>query len=124
MSPAGGSEVSHPASQLQSTNMELKEMMKEAKLIMCWMVLLKNAMLLTAQNGEIVEKALLEAAAHVASIMSLSQIANHGVCCKTLTTITTTVRSIFKNEACSVLLDHYSLTPDSVTNMALLMEHR
>ncbi|KAG0699637.1 hypothetical protein DFH29DRAFT_877129 [Suillus ampliporus] len=124
MSPASGSEVAHPAPQPQLTNTELKEMMKEAKLIMRRMVLLENAMPLTAQNGEMVEKALLEAAARVASITSLSQIPNHGICCKTLTTITTTVCSVFKNEARSVLPDHYSLTPDSITDVALLMEHR
>ncbi|KAG0694425.1 hypothetical protein DFH29DRAFT_1006341 [Suillus ampliporus] len=124
MSPASGSEVAHPAPQPQLTNTELEEMMKEAKLIMRQMVLLENAMLLTVQNGEMAEKALLEAAARVASIMSLSQIPNHGVCCKTLTTITTTVCSVFKNEARSMLPDHYSLTPDSITDAALLMEHR
>jgi hypothetical protein len=123
MSPVS-SVAAHPAAQPQLSNTELKAVMKEAKLVMRRMVLLDNAMPRTAENGDMAEKALLEAAARVTSITSLSQIPNHWACCKTLATITTTVRSIFKSEARSVLPDHYHFTPDSITDTTLLMEHR
>ncbi|KAG0705129.1 hypothetical protein DFH29DRAFT_873364 [Suillus ampliporus] len=92
------------------TAKEAKEVMKEAKKVMCRMVLLRSVMSTTEQNTQVAEQAFLEATGCVVLAVPALQIPDRVEFCKKLLTITTTVRGVFKKEAWHVLPNHYSFT--------------
>ncbi|KAG1880942.1 hypothetical protein F4604DRAFT_1679057 [Suillus subluteus] len=107
------------------TDDNMKNVWKEAKVIMCRKVLYGNAMCVMERNVELAEEAFLEAMRHVVLdiLLTASQIPNRVKFCKKLTTIMTTVRGVFKKEARRVLPNHYSLTPEG-SDAGSLSNHR
>lgn len=107
------------------TDDDMKNVWKEAKVIMRRKVLYGNAMCVMERNVELAEEAFLEATRRVVPDISLtaSQIPNRVKFCKKLTTIVTTVRGVFKKEARRVLPNHYSLTPEG-SDAGSLSNHR
>ncbi|KAG1887178.1 hypothetical protein F4604DRAFT_1916995 [Suillus subluteus] len=107
------------------TDDDMKNVWKEAKVIMRRKVLYGNTMCVMERNVELAEEAFLEAMRRVVPDISLtaSQIPNRIKFCKKLTTIVTTVRGVFKKEARRVLPNHYSLTPKG-SDAGSLSNHR
>ncbi|KAG2118342.1 hypothetical protein BD769DRAFT_1390681 [Suillus cothurnatus] len=98
------------------TTMDQTEVMKEAKQIMRRKVMLENVMPDTATNKAMARVALLEATKYLVPTTLLDTLAHiichYEVSVKTICTITTTVRTVFKREACNAVLipDHYGLS--------------